>query len=546
MVNATQLPFTHRVRRVALGGILAVSLAGSTALASPQLAFADTGSVTINSVDNEGAIYNAYQFFTADVDNENNATHFAFGAGVSGEALATFLNNYGYATWLTDNSKGAADNAQNQAEFISEQIGKSAGANSPVWVNSETFADELAHWAVTNLDGQAKTATEGTAFTDNEGYYLFVSSQIDEEGGIGTAPIWFPLGGSATTIDEKASAPTISKTIIEDSDAIKYTDVEINDEVTYQVTTTLPGNYHTFDSFYYQVADNVPAGMTVDTSKVAVMHGDTDITDQFVINVDQDNKLTITAEDLKALNEDFNSGDTITITYTVDLNDLDEIVFGGTGNINGATLTYSNNPYTTDHGTVDSEKTYVYTFQISLDKTDASTGVPLEGASFIVNNEEGKYLVADGDSYSWTAEKAGATQFSTDENGNIAQMPGLDAGKYTLTETVAPDNYVVPGLLGSLASFDLTVTPAYNQETGVLTGLNASVSTNAALNPSIAPDGIDVSQGMINIDVTNDRVISLALTGAQGAGLVGVIVIAAGAAIYLYRRFQTSQESKAE
>ena len=75
MVNATQLPFTHHVRRVALGGILAVSLAGSTALASPQLAFADTGSVTINSVDNEGAIYNAYQFFTADVDNENNATH---------------------------------------------------------------------------------------------------------------------------------------------------------------------------------------------------------------------------------------------------------------------------------------------------------------------------------------------------------------------------------------------------------------------------------------------------------------------------------------
>ena len=155
-------------------------------------------------------------------------------------------------------------------------------------------------------------------------------------------------------------------------------------------------------------------------------------------------------------------------------------------------------------------------------------------------------MVADGDSYSWTAEKAGATQFTTDENGNIAQMPGLDAGKYTLTETVAPDNYVVPGLLGSLASFDLTVTPAYNEETGELTGLNASVSTNAALNPSIAPDGIDVSQGMINIDVTNDRVISLALTGAQGAGLVGVIVVAAGAAIYLYRRFQTSQESKAE
>ena len=535
MDNAMQLPLSHRVRRVALGGILAASLVGGGALAAPSYAFAETGSVTINSVDNDGATYNAYQFFTADVDNENNATHIAFGIGVNGESLATFLNNYGYDTWLTDNTKGASNNAQNQAEFISEQISKSAGANSPVWVNSDTFADELAHWAVQNLSGQAQTATEGAAFTGNEGYYLFVSSQIAEEGGIGTAPIWFPLGGSATTIDEKASAPTITKTILENDEAVDYADVEINDEVTYQVTTTLPGNYHTFDSFYFRVADNIPAGMTVDTSKVTVMYGDTNITDQLTINADQNNKLTVTAEDLKALDYGFKSGDTITITYTVDLNDLDEIVFGGTGNINGATLTYSNNPYTTEHGTIESEKTYVYTFQISLDKTDASTGVPLEGASFIVNNEEGKYLVADGDSYSWTAEKAGATQFTTDKNGNIAQMPGLDAGKYTLTETVAPDNYVVPGLLGSLASFDLTVTPAYD-EAGKLTGLNASVSSNAALNPSIAENGIDVSQGMINIDVTNDRVISLALTGAQGAGLIGVIVIAAGAAIYLYRR----------
>ncbi len=512
-------------------------------------AYADDGSVSIVSKDNNSATYNAYQLFVADIDEENKATHIEWGKDVDVQSLVNFLNEYEYATWLTDNSKGAADNAQNAAEFIGGLIDKSDGTNDPIWVGSETFAFDFASWTVneSKLEPIYLESSDGqTQLTANEGYYLITSADVDAETLSATLPVWLPLGGSAHEVVVKAGTPSIEKHIVDNEALVDWCDVAIGNEITYQITTTLPSHYHGFASYYYQVVDNVPVGMTVDTSKVTVMHGDTDITEQFAINVDQDNKLTITAEDLKALNEDFNSGDTITITYTVDLNDLDEIVFGGTGNINGATLTYSNNPYTTDHGTVDSEKTYVYTFQISLDKTDASTGVPLEGASFIVNNEEGKYLVADGDSYSWTAEKAGATQFTTDENGNIAQMPGLDAGKYTLTETVAPDNYVVPGLLGSLASFDLTVTPAYNEETGELTGLNASVSTNAALNPSIAPDGIDVSQGMINIDVTNDRVISLALTGAQGAGLVGVIVIAAGAAIYLYRRFQTSQESKAE
>ena len=96
--------------------------------------------------------------------------------------------------------------------------------------------------------------------------------------------------------------------------------------------------------------------------------------------------------------------------------------------------------------------------------------------------------------------------------------------------------------MGSLSSFTLNVEPVYEGTT--LTGLNASVSSNIALNPSIAEDGITVDNGMINIDVTNDRVIALALTGAQGATFAGLVLVVAGVALYLYRRNKASQASE--
>lgn len=541
MNNQASIPLHHRVGRVCLGGILAASVVGAGAFSLPTQAYAADGSVTITSSDNPSATYSAYQFFTADIDDQNNATHITWGEHVDSSALITFLNTYDYQTWITDNNKGPADNAQNAAEFISSCISSSTGANSPTWVDSDTFADNLAHWASENLTASG-TATAANAYSDSEGYYLFVSSNVSADGGIGTAPIWFALGGSATTVEEKASVPTIDKVILESGSQTNITDIEISDTVTYQITTTLPGNYHTFDSFYYKVSDAVPEGMTIETGDVAVSHNDTDITSQFDIAVSDANLLTVTAEDLKALSEEFASGDTITITYTVDLNNLGDMVFGGTGNINGASLEYSNDPYSDTHGTIEPDDTYVYTYQISIDKTDASTGVPLEGAQFIIQNAEGKYLAQSGDTYAWSADQAGATKFTTNAQGAIAQIPGLDAGTYTITEVQAPEGYVTPGILGSLSSFTLNVEPVYEGTT--LTGLNASVSSNIALNPSIAEDGITVDNGMINIDVTNDRVIALALTGAQGATFAGLVLVVAGVALYLYRRNKASQASE--
>ena len=485
--------------------ILAVSFSCAFSwLYTPRFAFADTSYISIVSKDNAQASYHAYQFFTADIDEDNNATHITWGNGVDSSALIDFLNQYGYETWITDNSKGPADNAQSAAEFIALGISNSEGEQSPVWVNGDSFAYELGGWAV-NESGLIPAyieSEEGLAtYTDDEGYYLLVNSDVDALDLSATLPVWIPLGGSTHEVVVKAGSPSIDKAILENDEAIKSTDIEISDTVTYQITTTLPSHYHGFAHYFYQVSDAVPEGMTIETGDVAVSHNDTDITSQFDIAVSDANLLTVTAEDLKALSEEFASGDTITITYTVDLNNLGDMVFGGTGNINGASLEYSNDPYSDTHGTIEPDDTYVYTYQISIDKTDASTGVPLEGAQFIIQNAEGKYLAQSGDTYAWSADQAGATKFTTNAQGAIAQIPGLDAGTYTITEVQAPEGYADPSLS---PSFTVDLEPTYS-ESGQLEGLVASVSQNALLSPTIAIDGVNPDSGMVNIDVTNEQ-----------------------------------------
>lgn len=471
---------------------------------SPRLAFAETDNVSIVSKDNASATYNAYQVFAADVDEDNTATHIAWGNDVDSGAVIEFLNQYGYQNWITDNNKGPADNAQNAAEFIGISIGAATGVEDPLWVDSDTFAYEFANWLVSesalvpttleSVDGQAQLSAD-------EGYYLITSADVTSESLSATLPIWLPLGGSAHEVVVKAGTPSIEKHIVEDEALVDWCDNAIGSEVTYQVATTLPSHYHGFATYFYQVNDNIPLGMSVDLAGVIVEHGDQNITDQFDITVDENNRLSVTAQDLKALEEQFESGDVITISYTVALSNLDEIVFGGTGNVNGAELVYSNDPYSDTKATIESNTTTVYSYQISLDKTDSETGAPVAGAKFVIKQENGGFLVQTDDSFAWSGDFDNATQFETDNNGVIEQMPGLDAGHYILTEVQMPEGYSDPG---ESNSFSLDIEPSYSDE-GELEGITAHVSNNATLNPSIAENGIDVSQGMVNIDVTNEK-----------------------------------------
>ena len=88
-------------------------------------------------------------------------------------------------------------------------------------------------------------------------------------------------------------------------------------------------------------------------------------------------------------------------------------------------------------------KVEVFSFNIVINKyATGNENTKLEGAKFVLKNNEGKYYKYDAatKAVTWVDDKSAATEVSTDANG-AARFDGLQAGTYSLEETVAPAGY---------------------------------------------------------------------------------------------------------
>ena len=541
MTRRTGMSWRTRTAALVAGLAVAASVASVGAVAVPTAAFADTGSVTITQQANPDAKYDLYRIFTADIDGENNATNIKLDASVNKSNLITFLNSHGYQTWL-DGKDAQAD--QNLLEFITIQIDVSQGlGKEPEWVSDGTFADVFSEWVVENVTA-VDTVDEGETFTGPEGYYLILTNEGSLSGSdVATSPIWFPLGGKADSVMEKARPVTITKEVQEDSEATlpgegwkDVADAEIGQEVPYRITVSTPANYNAYATFKMEITDTLPGGMTMSKDDVEV-HLDsaagTDVTSSFTINYDDGTKvLTVSCNNTKEI-QGLGANGKVVVTYTSKLTSLEgaEIVYGGAGNENKAVYRFSNNPDSDAMGEIsDTAKLYVY--MVTVDKFDKVTQEALEGAQFVIQNAEGKFL-KDGEWVGTSQEDA--TVFETDENGAIDDIKGLDAGTYILIEIKAPNGYVTP--TGDAAKTQITVTATYNADgsikefTGKATGLG-----------TLDEDATTGNAGTVGIDVENDKNISLAMTGAEGVGIGGAVVVAVGLGWYLVRRHRMSAD----
>ena len=542
MTRRTGMSWRTRTAVLVAGLAVAASVASVGAVAVPTAAFAADDSVTITQQANPDAKYDLYRIFTADIDDENNATNIKLDASVDKSALVTFLNGHDYQTWLAGKD---AEADQNLLEFISNQIDGSAGlGEDPEWVNDGTFADAFAEWVTANVSAATATVGQGEAFTGPEGYYLILTNEDTLSGSdVATSPIWFPLGGESDGVMEKARPVTITKEVQEDSEVTQpgegwkdVADAEIGQEVPYRITVSTPANYNAYATFKMEITDTLPGGMTMSKDDVEV-HLDsatgTDVTSSFTISYDDETKvLTVSCNNTKEIHG-LGANGKVVVTYTAKLTSLEgaEIVYGGAGNENEAVYRFSNNPDSDTMGEIsDTAKLYVY--MVTVDKFDKVTQEALKGAQFVIQNAEGKFL-KDG---AWVGtSQDGATVFTTDGNGAIDDIKGLDAGIYTLIEIKAPNGYVTPA--GDAAKTQITITATYNTDgsikefTGTATGLG-----------SLDEDATTGTAGTVGIDVENDKNISLALTGAEGVGIGGAVVVAVGLGWYLVRRHRMSAD----
>ena len=537
----------NNIARLALAGGLVATLAfGGAALPGAFAAdgTATQGDITINAnthVSSDTTTLLGYQLFKADVADQTVCA-------TTSKAVSNIdWGSTQAQTAVVDAIKAiepayAGTSAQDAADWLSEHA---SGSGSATVVDANDAFGKIAA-AMRTAGATATTITPGTKATLDEGYWLFVtdtdttSDLIDK---VGTAPIYAVVGGSAVTVDQKSSLPTVNKYIKNDATGSGWTkaaDSQIGQNIDYKLTGTVATALASYDTYYYSFSDVLDSGLTADAGSVKVMvqnpatggtaQSETQVrANDYTAALDSaTNTLTVTVNDLKSVKDA--DGNAITVTpnsvvnvyYTAQLNEHAKVA--GRSNDNTVTLTYSNNPGTKSHGDTTPATVRDYTYQLMLMKVDSSDNSKgLQNAKFTIQAtgvDEGagiKYVQSDG-----TLGDA-AYEFTSAADGSIA-VSGLDAGEYKVVETQAPDGY------NTVPSFTFQIYPVYKEATGDIDTIrvqtsNANVST------------INVYDGVVDLVVKDKAGMTLPLTGENGIALlwiVGGVMVAAGA-VYLVR-----------
>lgn len=506
---------------------------------------ADGATLTVSTADAKfvGKTVNAYKMFSATVGGEG-----------ANKAVSYTLTD----TWkpffmdsTASGLNGATDaNVNDKAnEYVSELAGD----------NLVAFATKASNWAQTQAKNITadKTATVSAGATNGNytatftgldyGYYVVAVPGATLANTSGQYATLVSVDSTNVNANIKGSLPTVDKKVQVNGNGADTADAKIGDTLTFTLTSTIP-DMSAYDTYTFNFKDTLSKGLTYGDITSVTVEGvdaplvkDTDYTVTTAPAAAGNTLLTVGMTDFKN-KQQTNAGKKITVTYTATLNE--NAVVGGAGNVNSATIQYSNDPSSTGTGESEPDKVRVFTYGFTVDKytgdnyNDAATR--LAGAEFTLTakgdtsaikfvqvnagsaTEDAVYRVAK------AGETAGTTTtITTPANGKVV-FQGLKNGEYTLTETKAPAGY------NKLASAIGVKVNGSNDGTD---------TTNATVNITYNNDNNDTtydqtaSNGVIPVQNKSGAI----LPGTGGMGtiaftVIGVLVIALGVAWTLKRK----------
>ncbi|MBQ6706153.1 MAG: LPXTG cell wall anchor domain-containing protein [Clostridia bacterium] len=327
-------------------------------------------------------------------------------------------------------------------------VKETADGTYVVWAkNTTSIADaaaiaELARKFVTDNQTVANATKVGEVTVNGaalpiptNGYYLLVPDNQTASG------VVVVKNGRAIEVTEKSVAPgmpTIEKLVYEDS-IQGYTTAntaDVGSKIQYKVTI-IAGQ----GASEYVLHDHVDEHITFDPASVKITRGGnevqasefdlvtTGITDGCTFHIVFDK------EWCKGLNE----GAVIVVTYEGTLigeeqNGEWSEVDTDTDHKNTAYLTHTAAAVKTDETFVSTQ-----TYELNVLKQDQNQA-PLEGAGFVLRDNEKNYYKYENGVVSWVTDINDATEYFSDENGKL-RFYGLDAEIMYLVEKTVPGGY---------------------------------------------------------------------------------------------------------
>ena len=388
---------------------------------------ADTkGSIVVNGT-KEKRIYEIYKIFDLTYSGSNVAYR------VDSD-WKNFFDGDG-SKYIVDTNSGSLNSITigSQTKYINITNDNIAEFTSDALV----YASELV-----GNDGSSEATGETLTFDNLDlGYYLVYpkgATDITEgNGSICSLTSTLP----EATVNIKATYPTITKTV-DDANS------EVGQMVEFKITGIVPDTTG-FTTYTYKIDDTMTAGLLLEssTSEFKVLFGNTEI--------DVEPTYSNNGFSLEFNMVDYQDyvGEVITITYKAKV--TEEAVNSDDTN-NSVTLTYSNDPKQDTTYTTTPIEVFVYSSGINVIKVDANDSeVKLAGASFVIQNKDGKYYQAtnaDGVvlteintttglvDVNWVATIEEATLLVTGEDGTVL-FTGVENGTYNLVEVEAPEGY---------------------------------------------------------------------------------------------------------
>lgn len=439
-------------------------------------------------------------------------------------------DNEGYNSW----------DANKDGNASGEEIIAYLGTLSDDSAEIRTYADAV-YAAIKSAALPADGTSSDKQFSGlAQGYYLITESSLAADPDSRSLVMLDTAGQTDITVESKEGVPTLVKKVTEVNDSTGATasqdaaDMDMNDNVTFTLTGSMPSNITSYDSYQYLIHDTLSSGLTLNASSVVVtIAGQTAQADRdytLVTSPTDGCSLEVQISDLmtaaRNLGVTLSSSSVVTVTYTAKLETTADI--GNDGSSNQAYLKFSNDPYdaaSTSDTVVDKVK--VFTYQLTVNKTDSSDA-PLAGAGFKLqkfDNATQTYV-----DYDTTSGVKGDAKTSFVFNG-------LDSGKYKLVETDVPAGY------NKADDIIFEVRGAYpaSSDDALLTGLQVLDEQGQAISGFTT----DYSAGTISISIENASGIQLPSTGGMGTYLiygVGALAAVAGVILVVSKKKETDKQ----